>query len=466
MTQTDGDDLDEIVLQLSAEELTVGRRITAERVVVRRETRLRDEAVDEQLTDESVVVERVPIGRYVDVMPAVREEGDCTILPVVEEVAVVTRRLLLREEVRLRRVKTTRHHVETVKLREQHAVVTREPVAMAADHAPAAQSGLLPLTAVTSQPSRSMPMSEESIVAVFDTAAHADAAVADLKAARVPDSAISRHAEDMSGTTGTGAMATGTSSGTSTRQQGFWSSLFGGSTADDTVYDQSMTSGGSVVVVKSPAENVDAVVTILEKHNPIDLDERAASYGYSTQATGTSTATPATATVATSSYAGTAGTAGTVGTAGTASAPATNMGRTAAADEGGVVQLSEESLAVGKRLVNRGGTRIRRYVVERPAEADVTLRNESVQVERRPVTGAATSAADFSDKTIEMTATGEEAVVGKTSRVVEEVALRKEATERTETVHDTVRRQEVEVEQVPATETTTTPTSTTRPTTR
>ena len=458
MNQHDGDDLNELVLTLSAEDLTVGKRAVTERVVVRRETRVRDEAVDELLLNESVVVERVPIGRYVDVMPAVREEGDCTILPVVEEVAVVTRRLLLREEVRLRRVKTSRHHVETVKLREQFAVVTREPLDVAADQAPHAQSGPLPPTSTTSQPLRSMPMSEETIVAVFDTAAHADAAVADLKNARVPDSAISRHAEDMSGTTGTGGVATGSSMDSSTagssRQQGFWSSLFGGSTTDEPVYDRSMTSGGSVVVVKSPTENVDAVVAILEKHNPVDLDERAANYGYSTQAAGTSAAMPTTATAATSSYAGT----------GTTGATTLAEGATTAA-EGGVIQLAEESLAVGKRLVNRGGTRIRRYVVERPAEADVTLRSETIQVERRPVTGATAATADFTDKTIEMTASAEEAVVGKTTRVVEEVALRKEASERTETVHDTVRRQEVEVEQVPVTDTTTT-TSTTGRTTR
>ncbi len=433
MNQLDGDDLNEIVLPLSAEELTVGKRAIAERVVVRRETRIRDEAVDELLTDESVVVERVPVGRYVDAMPAVREEGDCTILPVVEEVAVVTRRLLLREEVRLRRVKTSRHHVETVKLREQHAVVTREPLNMAADPAPAALSGLLPPTTVASEPLRSMTMSEETIVAVFDTAAHADAAVADLKTARVPDSAISRHAEGASGTTGTAETATGTSSGS-----GFWSSLFGGSTTDEPVYDRSMTSGGSVVVVKTPTENVDSVVAILEKHNPVDLDERAANYGYSTQAAGTTAAMPMTTTTATSSYA------------------ATGTAATDTAAEGGVLRLAEESLAVGKRLVNQGGTRIRRYVVERPAEADVTLRSESIQVERRPVTDSTAATADFTDKTIEMTATGEEAVVGKTSRVVEEVALRKESSERTETVHDTVRRQEVEVEQVPMSATTTT----------
>ncbi len=439
----DGDDPDELVLPLSAEVLTVSKRVTGERVSVRRETRTREATVDELLTDETVVVERVPIGRYVDAVPAVREEGDCTILPVVEEVAVVVRRLLLREEVWLRRVRTSRHHVETVTLREQQAVIARAPLDVAADSVPFREPGPVSQTPFAINASRRMPVSEETIVAVFDTVAHADAAVADLKTARVPESAITRHASEASGATGA---TVGTTPG-SARDEGFWSSLFGGTTTDEQVYDHSVTTGGSVVVVKTPTEQADSVATILERHSPIDLDERAGSYGYSTQAAGTSAGMAATATTATSSYA--AGTSAT-----------DRVGTTAGTEaEGGVLRLSEESLAVGKRLVNRGGTRIRRYVVEHAAEADVTLRTESIQVERRPVTDATASTADFTDKTIEMTATAEEAVVGKTSRVVEEVSLRKEASDRTETVRDTVRRQEVEVEQVPGTETTTTDTT-------
>ena len=107
-------------------------------------------------------------------------------------------------------------------------------------------------------------------------------------------------------------------------------------------------------------------------------------------------------------------------------------------------------MVVGKRLVNRGGTRIRRFVVETPVEESVSLRNETVRVERRPVTDNRPVAdADFTDKTIEMTETGEEAVVGKTARVVEEVSLRKEAVDRTETIHETVRKEDVEIEQIP-----------------
>jgi uncharacterized protein (TIGR02271 family) len=90
-------------------------------------------------------------------------------------------------------------------------------------------------------------------------------------------------------------------------------------------------------------------------------------------------------------------------------------------------------------------------VVETPVEEQVTLQDETVVIDRRPVTGGQPVAAEFTDKTIEMTETHEEPVVSKTARVTEEVSLHKEAKERVETVRDTVRRDEVEVEQVPGT---------------
>jgi stress response protein YsnF len=58
-------------------------------------------------------------------MPPIREEGDTTVMPVVEEVVVVERRLVLKEEIRIRRVRTTEHHRENVVVRTQDAVITR-----------------------------------------------------------------------------------------------------------------------------------------------------------------------------------------------------------------------------------------------------------------------------------------------------------------------------------------------------
>jgi stress response protein YsnF len=88
--------------------------------------------------------------------------------------------------------------------------------------------------------------------------------------------------------------------------------------------------------------------------------------------------------------------------------------------------------------------------VERPVSEQVSLREERVEVERRPVSGttqAGTISGDpFQERTIEVEERREEAVVSKEARVVEEVVVRKEAEQRTETVSDTVRRTEVDVE--------------------
>ena len=304
----------------------------------------------------------------------------------------------------------------------------------------------------------------ETIVAVYDTAAHAEAAVSDLLAAKVPQSAISRHAAEGSyspastsvSTRRTGAEETG----------GFWSNLFGGSSEDSSVYDRTLQSGGNVVSVSTiPEHDYEAVMTILERHNPVDIDERAATYSSSTMATGgaigaaagmASTGTMSTGTMATGTMS-----SGTMSSGMTTSSGMTGAAYAGTVEQGGTIQLAEEQLAVGKRLINRGGTRVRRYVVETPVEESVTLHEEKVTLERRPVTdGRPVTDASFTDKTIELTETAEEAVVSKTARVVEEVALGKTATERTETVRDTLRKEEVEIEQIPGTASTTSTTYT------
>lgn len=120
----------EQTLRIHAEQVVVSRRqIPTGTVRVARVTREADRLVEEDLTHEQVEVKRIPVGRTVDAVPAVRVEGDVTILSVVEEVVVIERRLVLKEEVHVRRVRTTERHVETVIVREQTAEVTRTQVA-------------------------------------------------------------------------------------------------------------------------------------------------------------------------------------------------------------------------------------------------------------------------------------------------------------------------------------------------
>lgn len=131
--------------------------------------------------------------------------------------------------------------------------------------------------------------------------------------------------------------------------------------------------------------------------------------------------------------------------------------RGASSEGGNVVEeeripLVEEQLRVGKREVERGGARVRTYVAERPVSEQVTLREEHVDVERRPVdqqvSSADLSAGDMlQERTLEMRASGEEAVVAKEARVTEEVVVRKTADQHTENVEDTVRETRLDVDE-------------------
>ena len=123
----------------------------------------------------------------------------------------------------------------------------------------------------------------------------------------------------------------------------------------------------------------------------------------------------------------------------------------AAADGAGEQRLEvvEEQLQIGKREVERGGVRVRRVVSEHEVEAQVNLRDETIHVERQAVDRSVADTDDlFSEKTIELTETDEEAVVGKEAHVVEEVVVGKEVETRTETVRETVRRADVKIEEL------------------
>lgn len=114
----------------------------------------------------------------------------------------------------------------------------------------------------------------------------------------------------------------------------------------------------------------------------------------------------------------------------------------------GIIPVTEEEVEIGKRQVVTGGVRVYSHVTERPVEEQVTLREERAKVERRPVDRPVTGAegAAFKEQSFEIRETTEEPVVSKQARVKEEVVVGKEASERTERVHDTVRRTDVEVE--------------------
>lgn len=127
-TREEGASIGEDVLPVAREELKVGKR-TVDTGTVRISTRAheREELVDVPLRRDEVDIERVPIGKTVDAWVPVRTEGDVTVIPVLEETVVVEKRLLLREEVRVRLKTREEHRPQHVRVRSEDVMVERTP---------------------------------------------------------------------------------------------------------------------------------------------------------------------------------------------------------------------------------------------------------------------------------------------------------------------------------------------------
>jgi uncharacterized protein (TIGR02271 family) len=211
---------------------------------------------------------------------------------------------------------------------------------------------------------------------------------------------------------------------------GFWSALSGMFMPDEDshVYAEGLHRGHAMLIVRAAPGEQDHIISLLDTQNPLDVDTQAAQWRQNgwpgTYAGAQSRATQASSTA-------------TTGTA-----------RTGATEE--VIPVYEEQLRIGKREVERGTVRVRSYLVETPVEQQVQLRDERVEIERRavdrPVTAAELGSDAFRERTIDVTTRREEAVVDKEARIKEEIVVRKEADQHTETVRDTVRHTEVEVE--------------------
>ena len=197
---------------------------------------------------------------------------------------------------------------------------------------------------------------------------------------------------------------------------GFWGSIKNAFLPDEDrhMYEEGMRRGGYLLSADVDEDDIDEAIRALETTAGVNVDERATGWrkeGWKT--------------------------------------PTYNEG---VADN--TLQVVEEQLVVGKRETERGGVRVRSYVTERPVHEQIALRKERVHVERRPVDRAAGTVGDdaFAERTIEVTETSEEAVVGKQARVVEEVVVSKDVDTVTEDVEGTVRRKDVEVEQLGTTD--------------
>jgi uncharacterized protein (TIGR02271 family) len=130
---------DDELIPIVEEEVRVDKReVVTGRVRIRTIVETLEETARASLEGETVEVQRVPIDRVVDVAPQVRNEGDVTVIPVVEEVVVVEKRLVLKEELHVRRHRTTESVEVPVTLRKQRAIVERLPPDGETDNEPTA----------------------------------------------------------------------------------------------------------------------------------------------------------------------------------------------------------------------------------------------------------------------------------------------------------------------------------------
>jgi len=299
--------------------------------------------------------------------------------------------------------------------------------------------------------------SGRTVTAFFDNRTDADEAVERLVAAGVSRNDIQLVAGQQSGTQSGSQSSTYSSS----HEGGFLDALKDLFMPDEDRYSyaEGLRRGGYLVTVTPGSADYDRVIDILDDEGTIDIGERESSWrsegwagytGGSDMGTSGSGATGSSlGMTGTSGMAGATGMAGT-GTAGTSGTSGYSDRDTLSARSGNeeVIPVAEEELRIGKRDVSHGRVRVRSYVVETPVNESVNLREENVRIERRPTDRAATAADEvlFQDRTIEMEERAEEAVVAKEARVREELVINKEVGERTQTVSDTVRRTEVEVE--------------------
>ncbi len=273
----------------------------------------------------------------------------------------------------------------------------------------------------------------EAIVAVFDNAPHTEEAVKALLASGIEPSEIRRYKKGDPGIPPVHGQAQAGQPHETKR--GFWAWLRGdgSDTAEPAAdydrdypgYIQAMEAGGTVLAVTVDETESQHVMQVLADKSPVELEEsdRAAPAGIGQGAR--SAAAPSGA-----------------GQTEAPRAPSPSKG-----DGEQTIPLAEENLSVSKRQVDRGTTRVHRYVVEKPVEQQVNLRDEHVEVERRkPVAGTSDDQHAFEERTVETRETSEEPVVRKTTAVPEEVVVRRETTEHPETVHDTVRKDKIEVE--------------------
>ena len=263
----------------------------------------------------------------------------------------------------------------------------------------------------------------QTVIGFFDNPTEAQRAVE-----RLQTLGISRDRIDVSNnTSGSTGVAGSTTTDRSDRDSEsgitrFFKNLFGSDDDEADRYRHVAERSGSIVTVHaSTNEEAEQAADLLDECGAVDVDERAAQYGYTSGR----------------------------------SASETGRREDINNERGTTIPRIQENMEVGKRTVEGGGVRVRSRIVERPVEEHVRLREENVHVEseavNRPVSGDELS--NFKERDIELTERSEVPVVNKEARVVEEVRVTKDVNERDETIRGTVRNTDVDVENINRNET-------------
>lgn len=313
---------------------------------------------------------------------------------------------------------------------------------------------------------------QHTLIAVFDNRGDAQAALDELLTSGFSRQEVRLSEGDPTGATSTTSasvdssqLSTDDSFGGSIKN--FFSNLFGTDSSEHALkYSTAVTHGHYVLTLTAANEpEVERAADIVERHGPVDIDEKAAAWGgASTDAmrmgSGAQQQSASMSQQSASKLQGSQSSQSSQVSQGSQASQGSVQGvtghgsqqRATSTSDNTAIPVIQEELRVGKREVQRGGVRIFQRVVESPVNEAVNLREEHVNVERRPVDQPISGAdlAAFEEKTIELRETAEEAVVQKSARVVEEVVVGKQVSEHQEQISDTVRHTEVEIERLDA----------------
>lgn len=395
------DSVHKVVLPIVEERLTISKElIETGKIQIRKRVSEDEVSINIPVIHEGYEVQRKPgspqlLLRY----PHIRHEGDNIIIPVVREVIVTEKRYEVVEEIHLTKTISSVPHLQQVVLKKESVEVNR--------------------TSSKSVSSFSKPKREvmaQTVVGFFKHENEAQKAVQ-----RLSEVGINRDQIDVS--RGQGDLDS-TNPGHSQSNAGksddnaitrFFKNLFGDSDDDAGKYATIADRGYSIVTVHaSSTSDAERAADILDDCGAADVDEEYNQLGSERHTV-------------------------------------SNIRQEDRDNDRDItVPRVEEELQVGKRTVESGGIRVRSRIVERPVEESVRLREEHVRVDRHPVNRPLSDADRnaFEDRDIELTERTEIPVVNKEARVVEEVTISKDVTERDETIRATVRNTEVDIDDV------------------